>query len=213
MAAWERPTVTKDVYQVTVFTKLFNQILMNTFFWRIDSAVEGTYVKDVYQYLHDQLNDGDGLLDTMARCMNNAANIYQLRIQRIQSTLTPNRLTGQVFDVDWDGGGGVDQACNSDAVIVRESDIAGRAEVGRVHINIPVTVDNCANGVILNALKVKLNDVAANIFHSYEVVGSFKLIPIIYHRGVVPQWWSDLAEVFVEDTVRVMCRRTVGRGI
>lgn len=210
---FQKPAAVDDVYQVSVFTSLFGQILINTFFWRTRVVTGEIYVGDIYQYLHSQLNDADRLYQAIAACSNNAANLYEARYQRISSTLSPQRIAADVRAINWNGSAGADPLCNTDGVVVRRGDPATRSSVGKVMINMPGIAANVVAGVLTQDYKALLDEVASQMKVSFESAGEFVLEPCIYNRMGAPKKYTDITQAFPMDTARVMTRRTVRRGI
>jgi len=119
-------------------------------------------------------------------------------------------------------GGAGNPAQNANAVITKQTDrvsnhtkgvITNRGGVGELHIpGIPTAM--AAGGLITAPYSIILDFLAGDMLDNVTTVGGFEAVPCLWHRKYQPQPSSDdLIGATPKTEVRVMRRRTVGRGI
>lgn len=110
--------------------------------------------------------------------------------------------------------GGGRTHCNfqqSNGVITRETDLAGRSQISTLHV--PGIADlDAVDGETTVGYAPLLNTLADRSILSVGYVGVPTLTPVIYHKGKVPNF-NAITIAFSQPTVRTMRRRVVGRGI
>lgn len=207
------PVALNDTFQVTTFIKCFNQILMNTWQYFVKVKPGSPTVDDVYNGLIVKFTDIAGVNDKLKAILPDNATIYRTMVQRIDSTLTPARVAAQNHIANWVGINGSTTTPNTDVVIERRGDAANRKDVGRVHILITPNDPNVNDGLIVQDLKDLCDALINSVKLDVVVAGLCTLRPCIWHRTAAPRYQSEITQWIIQDTARVMTRRTVGRGI
>jgi len=102
---------------------------------------------------------------------------------------------------------------NLAAAVTFRTVLAGRSEVGTKHIGpLPMDVSVTDNGLLTAAYKAKLELLAQAMETNIVMAGVGTLAPCIQHP-VPPGSYTLIFNHVIGDTVNVMRRRTVGRGI
>lgn len=202
-------------YLVTIEGRLANQTTLSTFWYRLAVLGNESNVEQVYSDMNDVIQDADGLADLFARCCPDDWVSPRVWIQCI----APTRLASHKF-VNGDVGGDLTAfTANTDAVILRRGEVANRRNVSTLHVPIAVNDTNCDDGVLLvTGVKPKLLELAAQMLVPIALPGIVpgRMDPVVYNPKPKPPLVPShalIVSTVVEDTVRVMTRRTVGRGI
>jgi len=120
----------------------------------------------------------------------------------------------QAFSSAGTSEGTVADTGNIDGIITLRTDKAGRSQVSNKHIG-PLPGNGFANGLVGPTQQVDMETLAQMLIAPLTAAGGGTYDPCIYHRaGDGAAQKSDLITSFkLQDTVRVMRRRTVGLGI
>jgi len=104
------------------------------------------------------------------------------------------------------------QTQNVAASIERRGIRARRTNVGRIQVMIPQGEDYINAGLLMVDYKGELNGLAGAMLEKIEFGVGGNLYPAIWPAGVIGDY-APIVATRVQDTVRVMRRRTVGLGI
>lgn len=202
-----------DIYLVTINGLLFGQRTMTTFQYRVASLLgAGPWtVQDVYVNLEDRLLQAGGLVPDYAACCPIEWTYQSTWIQRI----SPNRVIKYVTtDALVAAKTGNTTVSNLQASITRRSEFANRAGVGGIRV--PLASDQVLDGIIIEPLLVKLDNLAQEMLVTYTMAGVAALEPVLYSppKGDPPIGHLEpVYQAFVQHQARTINRRTVGRGI
>lgn len=105
-------------------------------------------------------------------------------------------------------------AQNVSAVITKRTDLAGRSQVGSIHMP-GIRATDYASGKIAAGLLADLQTLTTPLSEIViSTVGGGSYQPVIYHRDKLPPVNMDpIRSWVVQDTLRVMRRRTIRIGI
>lgn len=190
-----------------------------------DQLVESVlhYVVDAQSDLADPIADqsaivnligvGDtfDLLTPWAACLSTSALITTTRVQyilptRYRATVASEALAGTRT--------GVCTAQNVAAVITRFTPLAGRSQIGAVHLG-GISASDYSGGTLVAGLTTAM----VTLKNALDVqlaqdLGPGLWTPCLYHRGKTgTAAFTRITGGFVQSTLRTMRRRTVGRGI
>lgn len=202
-----------DVLEVTYQMTLYGQRLLTVLHYKVTTAP--TVVTDPLLSQADVLNEikNGGAQDRVTvyrNCVSNNLNFDALTAQYVY----PGRWRRSTLNINVAGSvSGSAGSANIAAVIEKTTDLAGKANRGSVHVP-GIQNGQYSNGLIgttLNNNLVLLADkLITTINESGAGAGVWK--PIIFHRrfpATTSQIWNSYT---IQQTVRVMRRRTVGVG-
>lgn len=200
------PLIGDSIIQVIIETNLNTQRLLNVLHYQVDSVGALDYNVALNALLGTLQSPGD-VVETLSNCQSEDAQIRRISAQPVY----PARLAiiSGVLAID----GGVAQPAlpqNTSLVVTKRSDLATRYGTGSIHIpGIPTTF--VSNGFITgaaNAAMVLFADAAS----APKLAGGNTYTPVLWNLatpGRVTVW----DRYVIQETSRVMRRRTVGVGI
>lgn len=203
-----------DVVAVTFEGLVQNQRTLTTFMIRRASPVDNakTVIQDLDDLTFHSQPAGGGAdwLQTayLAACSTDftlvsiaAQQITTVRsVKRVRAVGAPGTVVGAC------------EIVNAGATLTKRTNFGGRKEVGSLHMP-GMPTNGADNGLLTAAQKTRYNNLAAAIQAAWVVpVTLVSYNNILFHRGQVPDY-SIVTEVFPQDTIRTMRRRTVGLGI
>jgi hypothetical protein len=202
-----------DKIQITIEYKMWGQTLLNVTQWNIDvDSAAGTNLarmKAIAEFLGDPANDA-GIVKPVSRFITSDCKIVNLRVQ----TITAVRRAPWVQPVNLDGLRDSQPNQNIDTVVQKLVEFSSRGGKGAIHFP-PGGFDDYEEGTLKGPMRTL---VAANTLWMYTVVtipaNGMKISPVV--RFTPPggqKGWQDVIGRRVQETTRVMTRRTVGRGI
>jgi len=199
-----------DLILVTMEGRLVNQQVLTTFPYRVKIGSPSS--ADGYAWLGQlltQLKADDELGGKYRLCMSNDVKELRLKAQKIH----PQRYAFRESYFATPEGEVAEDVLppNSAVVITKKGEAAGRLERGNLHCyGIPkgFITDGQLNGTGIAAY----SDLVTEILKTQLVGGDLvEIEPIIFHRAV-PSASRTAVHATVQDTLRVMRRRTVGQG-
>jgi hypothetical protein len=201
-----------SIYQVTFFMTWCAQVLMNTFHYRLENNTTGQTINSVCDDMNTAFGAASGLYPTHQAARDGSCNLDRVTIQQI-ATL---RYVPLVY-VKNVGGDivpplDVSDTPNISASIEKRGVNATRGDVGGIRFPIPGGSAQFADGLLTVGYKVKLTNLANAMQTDLALVSGNNMKPVIYHRGVTPNY-SYVGAAFFQDTVRAIARRVVRRGI
>lgn len=199
-----------DTVLQTYVTTLCGQRVMNTFWWEVTVAPTPLLEQDVaFDALNDQMNEATGLTNRFDACLPSNLDWYGIWFQ----VIGPTRLVKVTFARTGNGQfNGEAGSANVAAVITRRTQYASRVGIGSLHVPIATEPIAIEGGFVANALRTPLNALAAKMKENVSASGYTlrpKVTPNADAVGGIP--W--VYQTFLQDTVRIMRRRTVGLGI
>jgi hypothetical protein len=203
-----------QIYLVSAVGLLNGQTTITTFHYEIQSlAGPAVTVGNVSNALNVALDQAGGLMERYTDCLPDNLTIQYNEIQCIW----PQRYYQQRYTPDFPNGNVGSDATTSNvmAAITRRGFAARRADIGRILIPAPTTAVEQATGLWAAGYKALLDLLAPQLYQSHLLAlggSTANLIPVVYNRGsVVPR--TPIYTAYASNVVRVMNRRTVGRGI
>jgi hypothetical protein len=206
------PIAVNDIIQVTLEADFWGSRILNTFHYRCLSAppagpTSGS-LASLLAYLWDQAT---GIMSLKWGPVNNTS--YFLRRAKGQ-VLTPIRSAYVNFDIGGTGAIVPDglQVSNLSWVITRKTDLGGRAFRGNLHLVVPTAGWTTNSGFLSGANRVDREALRDQIPLQVSVPIGGQYEPVIFHRNLDPNY-TRITTAVIQDEVRTMSRRTVGRGI
>jgi hypothetical protein len=203
-----------DVVAVTFEGRVQAQRTLTTFMIRRASPVDNntTVIQDLDEITFHTQPDGGGA-DWLETAFLAACSIDFVLDNIVAQQITPTR---SVKRVRVSGGPGTNaggcEVTNICGVLTKRTNFGGRKQVGSVHMPGMPTL-GATNGVLTAGQKLLYDNFATALKQAWIVpVSGTSYNNILYHRGLVPNY-DIVTDVFTQDTVRTMRRRTVGVGI
>lgn len=202
-----------DIVLHTLVGTLLNQTIMTTFWYECVTA--GALDKQQAMSGLDASLEGVGKLHARYRA---AIPDNMVMVERWYQVIAPIRYVKYII-ADTRPGTGVGPAdtANVACVYERRSGLAGRKQVGIVHLPCPTTSDAIADGLLTGAQKINVQNLATENQNDVSAGSGTTFSPILYTRPKLspptPSEVHLLYDCFVRDRVRVQRRRTVGLGI
>lgn len=201
-----RPLLNGSIVQVIVESQLNRQTMLNILHYRYDGSTAPDYTV-VCADLRDKLIDTDQLVLRMADCCSEETFFRRLYVQPVWT----ERLAAIVATTSFIGavaGPALPQNCAG--VITKRSDFATRWGVGGIHVGgLPITFGD-------------KGELSAAAFPPFIALGDYCSQPVNAGGAVwTPVLWNinqpDRVTVWdrfqLQETLRVMRRRTVGVGV
>lgn len=207
-----------DIVQISLRGRIFGQRILLTRFYKV--TVPSDAALTVEQELAGLLAGINATIpaggnELVSKYLTVMPNNYSLETIRAQ-LVWPNRsvLVEQIADQTGQSLGAA-TVSNTAVVITMRTAKAGRNQVSNVHIG-PVDNEVYSAGFVTGPAKPSYNllGVRLAIPLTSQNIGGCTTVPVIYHAGQeLPQLISDDIRTHVlQDTIRVMRRRTVGLG-
>lgn len=197
-----------DIVQVRIDYFHFDQTLMNVLNYRcVASATTGT-IADETQALAD-LCAGNGtgsLADKLVAVLPSTCDITQIRVQDI----VPTRWAYRFAIVGRAGARSAAPSANVDAVVTKRTDLSGDGMQGNFFLP-GIGAEDMAEGLLTAGFVTLLETNLAILKSALITPNDGVYEPVIFNRLTTAR--ERVTSVFVHNTVRVLVRRTVGRGI
>lgn len=204
------PAAANQKYLVTFKATAFNQVILNTFVYNL--TVPGTVgtVDIACDTLKAKLDEPNALFERWQNALPPNVTIDEVRVQCIW----PQRVAAISYPFVGTGAF-IDEAdtANQAAVITRRGELANRRNVGSLHMLAPSGVGSIQSGVIQAAYRSALDSLATQVKTQYtEVVFGTTWTPVLFSKSQ-PSLLTPIVSTTVQNSARVMRRRTVGLGI
>lgn len=199
-----------SILQASIESLVNGQRLLNVLHYKVEAESTEADVKDEQENFATQLNAVGGIVPKMQAAMSIEATISQVVVQFIR----PERFARSTLEID--DTGTIASDCNAQnvaAVITKRTAFAGRWAVGAFHLG-GVPVNGYVAGNLEPAYKAFVLALAEQLLEPIviPIVGG-TYVPVLVHPIGEHGGSTELAETEVQDTLRVMRRRTVGLGI
>lgn len=200
-----------DIFTVTVRGRLFNQLIINTFAYRLASTEDTQDYAEMMEAFDEVWRlDPASVYEDLLDAYPNNLTVEGVWYQKIW----PTRLYAYKVSVNDPGEIGVaTTTANLAATITRRGELGNRRNVSTLHI--PVVTGDITylnNGVLLVPETTPLQTLAGRLSGVQPVVlGDSLFEPVIYNKGQQTPY-SRIIAANVPETARVMRRRTVGHG-
>lgn len=200
-----------DIVLVVTKGNMNGQACWNTFHYRLDvmaAAINDTVAIDG---LHAVLDGANNLFEAICAATPDNFNLPEVVYQVVggsryaKKSKAPVNNSGQV--------GSSATTSNIQAGITRRGDIANRSNVGGIRLPAPTTAVEGSLGVWETAYMVLLSDVAEEMLQAAVANGGDQIwTPVLYGPAHAPTA-KTITDTFPQTEIRVIGRRTVGRGI
>jgi len=198
-----------DIIQATIKSTVCGQTMLNVLSYRVTAVSSTTDVQVEQSQFGAQLNVANKVIDRMQNAMSNEATIQEVSCQFIRDT----RWARSVVEIDIPGGIAVPCAtANVAATITKRTEYAGRWAVGSFHLG-GVPNDGYDGGLLDPDYKDLVALLAAELIQPIITGAGGTYEPVLLHAPGEHGGYSNLTATEVQDTLRVMRRRTVGLGI
>jgi hypothetical protein len=200
------PLVPGAIIAVTVETTLNGQTMLNVLHYVLGTVGTADYIAALTA-LNTLLNGAGGLTDAMKACMSQDADFVSTMCQ----VVAPTRLVGVKAAVVKSGSVlATALPQNVSAVITKRTDQASRRGIGSFHLGAIASTQVDA-GYLTGPLIGNLTTLG-NVIRSTLAVGTQSYTPCLW-SPITPAETRILVSTTVQQTSRVMRRRTVGVGI
>lgn len=199
-----------DIYQVTFRSTLFNQMILNTFLYRLESTAGLTSVFSIYNDLDNYVEGAGSLKPTFLAVTPTNMTLNQIWIQRIYN----GRVRKSVYGVGLPGSAGAAaNTANQAASIERRGDLANKHNVGRLQVVIPSGSTWQDSGEVTSAGLTALVDLADAMTSTLTGgPGTTIFTPVLARKTGLTYSFDYITVATPQLTVRTMRRRTVGVG-
>lgn len=198
-----------DKYLVTFVGRFNGQRIMNTFWYQLKEMVGNPTVDQIYDELFASLDDNFDLRGNYLDVTPSNFTLLEIWVQRIDGL----RVVKKVYQKNVPGLVPNEFGTqNVQATIVRRGLTGSRKAVGAVRIPAPTGTATSGTGTWVQGYRDKLELLAASMKADQTTQSGHILQPVIRH-GPSTVDVDLVAQTFSMPEVRVMSRRTVGRGI
>lgn len=194
---------------------MHSQTILNTFWYQVKSLTGAEKPLDQLTQAFFADLEYVALESDFLACLPETYSLRETWFQQI----TPTRQRKGILERALDGGiAAQGNVTNIAAVISRHGTGASRHDNGRIHLPVPSGTTYIENGLLTAAHKVTLQLLADQMLQPISVTvdaSVYELVPILAWRiNEAPFWGSlEVESTNVQDTSRVMRRRTLGLGI
>jgi len=211
-----------DFFLITAVGEAFNQRIMLTHTLRVDAVnvgvTENAASLGLLVAVANGVGDGNLIESAYLACLPDNYVLRRWTCQKIWPTRY--RQYNYIRDVNGTHGEGAETA-NLAGVLTMQTRIAGRGEQGNKHIGpLPHGPTSVDEGLLVAAYKTLLTTLGTKLYADIPVVAlGLVCKPIVLHRElddeghIINMTSTDIFTAAVQDTIRVMRRRTVGLGI
>lgn len=208
-----------DLFLMTMKGKLFQQTIINTFWWNVDALniANTPTVETLCNQTFTAMGPGTGWTTNYLAMMPSNYTLQQMWMQKI----FPTRIMKEVLQIDLDGTHAQEaQTANLQGSIMRRTEVAAAGNIGGVRIVLPGGATVQLDGLLTGAYKTIMGAFAANMDSLWTLAAGTVLNPVLPTRlppvppkkqGVI-DGSRDQDRVEVMPEVRGLDRRVVGRG-
>lgn len=204
---------TNTVLQTVVRYQMWDQTLLNVLHWRPQttgtSTDDYTWTKACIDKFVADIGVGGTMLKDIRTCISSDCSIVDITGQIVE----PNRVAFYRAPVSVAGSRGLNQFPNVDTVVTKRTQLSGRRFVGAIHMP-PGAQDDYVNGLLTAGFKTVVDGASTWLYTDYTIPANGAVLrPVIFHGSGASPFFTDVFQREVQQTARVMTRRTVGRGI
>lgn len=205
------PAAVGQIFQITFNGQVANQVLMNTFHFRLDVVGAAQNVDQVADEINTKITAGTELFQKFLDCMPPE----YLALSRWIQVMWPTRVRRKTYLSGLPGNyAGKANSPNFAVSIERHAETSGRSSVGRVQLLASDTPADITGGTITGAAyAAALDALALKMRSSISTAPSGHILNPVLWAKATQQTFRYVTGSFKQTTVRVMRRRTVGLGI
>lgn len=205
------PLTVGDTVQISYSGRCFNQRILFTHNFRVSettsSAPATEITLDIAEFFSDAANP---LREKYLACLPPQYTLDEVRAQ----VLYPLRLPYASVPLGVPGEGqDAAETTNLAACFTLHTALTGRDQIAVSHIG-PISSVHAASGVWTASILGALIDLADECTNTYAITAALTtLVPVVLHKGAnANPRYHDVVGFRIQQTVRTMRRRTVGRG-
>lgn len=201
-----------SIVQATFRMTWCGQRLINTFHWRCEANPTGQLIDSALNDLDTLLSSAGNLYLSHKAARDGSCVLDDVMLQVISPIRYVPTIKVKAQNGDIANPTNTSDTPNLAAVITRRGVTAARRDVGCIHYPIPQSNTVYVDGELTVAYKVLLTALAGAMQAQQNLASGTQFAPVIYHTdgGSI---YSYIGACFWQPYVRVMPRRTVGRGI
>lgn len=200
-----------DVVLVVVKGQMNGQACWNTFHYQLNTMTAAINDSVAIDGLHAQLDGANNLFEAICAATPDNYTIPEVVYQVVGVNRYAKRSKVPVNDAG--NVGSTATTSNIQAGITRRGDMADRSNVGGIRLPAPTTAVEASSGVWEPAYRVLLDTVADEMLQAQVAnLGAQIWNPVLYGPATAPVA-KPITNTFYQEQVRVIGRRTVGRGI
>lgn len=198
------------IWLVTFYGTCHGQRILNTFHYRINAMSGTPTVEDVANAMYTEMTDTGKLVEDFLAVMPQNYTLSQVWIQQ----LTALRSAKQIYANGTIGSLAVDAVTANVATVITRRGAGGtRRDVGSLHLLVPPTSTYLVDGEITSTYATAVAPLVTQVQQAITVLsGGVSFGPVLYHPGQTPNY-TPIDAAFIQDSARVMRRRTLGLGI
>lgn len=203
-----REVSTDAIAEVVFRGMLHGQVVMSLFHYRLNNAIVNSDGTALATALNGFLNNATRLLGDYASACSNELEITDVTVQWVY----PTRYSLQRFTPVVTNGGNVDPSLPSNVAIalLKRTFLTGPRQRGVTHMP-AVPVSNVVGSVLVAGALASYQLVCDDMDDVYITTGGETFEPLIYNK-TFPVTSPQIQSVTVEETTRIMRRRSVGVG-
>jgi hypothetical protein len=208
-----------DIFLVSAFGRCLAQRIILTQTYRLSTYPVGVTDLECQQALMNWVagapGQNDGLETVYRQCLPTNYTLEEWHVQKI----SPFRVRVNIQTRNQGGlVAGEAQTANVAGVITLKTDLAGRSQVANKHIG-PLAQDEAYQSYTSGNLSAGMLALFGDLRDQLQAEAApgpsgWLFLPVIYHRALAPlQNATPITTGVVQQTVRVMRRRTLGVGV
>ena len=199
-----------SIIQAGIETVVNGQRLLNVLHYKVKLESTEPDAKDEQENFATQLNAVGGIVAKMRAAMSQDATVVRV----VAHFIRDQRFARSTLEIT--GAGLIAEDCtaqNVTATLTKRTAFAGRWAVGSFHLGgLPVT--GYVSGNLEPVYKGLVEDLANQLLVEITVpITGGTYTPVLLHPPAAHDGSTELREIDVQETLRVMRRRTVGLGI
>lgn len=199
-----------DIMTYTISGTCFGQRWMNTFHYRARLAPSLPVQEAAFDAFNSQMIATTGLESRLRNCLSQDVTIDQRWFQIVKPARFAKYTIGGAV------AGLVDasqRTVNLQAAITRRGEFGNRKNVGGIRVILPTGDDVISEGLIQPGTQAVLELLAQSMELTVVTTGAVVTWDPLVSNPATAAAYIELKQAFVQPTVRVIRRRTVGLGI
>lgn len=199
-----------SVVQVTIDYLHFESVLMNVLHYVcVEEATGGATIASETQAIADKIGDDANPASPVSEIIKLIPSSCVLRSVKAQ-VVSPDRYAYRFKNIYTAGDRGESYTANVDAVVTKRTDSSGYGKQGDMFLP-GLDANDAVGALITDAFFTEIETGMQWLKASVVTEADGLYSPVIFHRGTATV--TPITSVLPHNTVRVMTRRTLGRGI